>query len=56
MDISDAGPRAASFGAAGLRGIHSRSILRVPEYVEKLTRSGVDPRGRPSAMSRAAER
>ena len=33
---------------ADLRGIHSHGVLRVSEYVTKLTEGGVDPRGRPS--------
>ncbi|MDJ0896293.1 MAG: Ldh family oxidoreductase [Alphaproteobacteria bacterium] len=32
---------------ADLRGIHSHGVLRVPDYVAKLTKEGVDPRGRP---------
>lgn len=32
---------------ADLRGIHSHGVLRVPEYVQKLTTGGVDPRGQP---------
>ena len=32
---------------ADLRGIHSHGVMRVPLYVDKLTRGGVDPRGRP---------
>lgn len=36
---------------ADLRGIHSHGVLRVPEYVVKLTRGGVDPRGAPRLIS-----
>ncbi|HXF61356.1 MAG TPA: Ldh family oxidoreductase [Caldilineaceae bacterium] len=32
---------------ADLRGIHSHGVLRVPEYVQKLTTGGVDPQGQP---------
>jgi LDH2 family malate/lactate/ureidoglycolate dehydrogenase len=32
---------------ADLSGIHSHGVLRVPEYVKKLTTGGVDPVGRP---------
>jgi LDH2 family malate/lactate/ureidoglycolate dehydrogenase len=32
---------------ADLRGIHSHGVLRVPDYVAKLTEQGVDPKGRP---------
>ncbi len=35
---------------ADLRGIHSHGVLRVPEYVVKLTRGGVDPRGEPQIV------
>lgn len=35
---------------ADLSGIHSHGVLRVPEYVKKLTHGGVDPRGRPQIM------
>ena len=36
---------------ADLRGIHSHGVLRVPDYVKKLTQEGVDPRGRPEVIS-----
>ena len=32
---------------ADLRGVHSHGTLRVPDYVAKLTKDGVNPRGRP---------
>ena len=32
---------------ADLRGIHSHGVMRVPLYVGKLTKGGVDPKGRP---------
>lgn len=32
---------------ADLGGVHSHGVLRVPEYVLRLTKGGVDPRGRP---------
>lgn len=35
---------------ADLRGIHSHGVLRVPEYVVKLTRGGVNPRGVPQIV------
>jgi LDH2 family malate/lactate/ureidoglycolate dehydrogenase len=44
----DATVLADSLVAADLRGVHSHGVLRVPEYVKKLTVGGVDPRGRPS--------
>jgi LDH2 family malate/lactate/ureidoglycolate dehydrogenase len=47
-----AGPDAAlladSLVAADLGGVHSHGVLRVPEYVKKLTAGGVNPRGRPA--------
>jgi LDH2 family malate/lactate/ureidoglycolate dehydrogenase len=35
---------------ADLSGIHSHGVLRVPEYVKKLTTGGVNPTGRPSVV------
>jgi LDH2 family malate/lactate/ureidoglycolate dehydrogenase len=34
-----------------LRGVHSHGVLRVPDYVKKLTQEGVDPRGTPRFVS-----
>jgi LDH2 family malate/lactate/ureidoglycolate dehydrogenase len=48
MDQADAELLADSLIAADLRGVHSHGVLRVPEYVKKLTVGGVNPRGRPS--------
>lgn len=36
---------------ADLRGCHSHGVLRVPEYVQKLTSGGVDPRAKPTIVS-----
>jgi L-2-hydroxycarboxylate dehydrogenase (NAD+) len=47
MEARDAGLLADSLVVADLRGVHSHGVLRVPEYVRKLTHGGVDPRGRP---------
>jgi LDH2 family malate/lactate/ureidoglycolate dehydrogenase len=47
MDSAGAGLLADSLVFADLRGIHSHGVLRVPEYVEKLTTKGVDPKGKP---------
>jgi LDH2 family malate/lactate/ureidoglycolate dehydrogenase len=47
MDVRDAALLADTLVAADLRGVHSHGVLRVLEYVRKLTRGGVDPRGRP---------
>ncbi len=50
MDGADAGLLAESLVQADLRGIHSHGVLRVPDYVAKLTREGVDPAGRPTLL------
>jgi LDH2 family malate/lactate/ureidoglycolate dehydrogenase len=50
MDARDAGLLADSLVQADLGGVHSHGVLRVPEYVRKLTREGVDPRGRPRVV------
>ena len=48
MASADAGLLAETLAAADLRGVHSHGTMRVPDYVGKLTRGGVDPAGRPS--------
>jgi LDH2 family malate/lactate/ureidoglycolate dehydrogenase len=50
MSDEDAGLLATTLVHADLRGIHSHGVLRVPDYVKKLTADGVDPRGRPSIV------
>ena len=50
MGGRDAAYLAGSLVDADLRGVHSHGVLRVPEYVKKLTVGGVDPRGRPSVV------
>jgi LDH2 family malate/lactate/ureidoglycolate dehydrogenase len=50
MRADDAGLLAESLVFADLRGVHSHGVLRVPEYVKKLTIGGVDPRGVPSVV------
>src|SRR5580765_8074011 len=50
MDEADAAHLAGSLIDADLRGVHSHGVLRVPEYVKKLTTGGVDPRGRPRVV------
>lgn len=47
MGAIDAALLADTLVHADLRGIHSHGVLRVPEYVAKLTEGGVDPVGRP---------
>jgi LDH2 family malate/lactate/ureidoglycolate dehydrogenase len=53
MDEADAALLAAALVDADQRGIHSHGTLRVPDYVHKLTKGGVDPRGRPRVASEA---
>src|SRR3954470_5806336 len=48
---ADATYLASSLVDADLRGVHSHGVLRVPEYVRKLTVGGVDPRGQPAVVS-----
>jgi LDH2 family malate/lactate/ureidoglycolate dehydrogenase len=50
MSAADAALLAGSLIAADLRGVHSHGVLRVPEYVDKLTTGGVDPTGRPRVV------
>lgn len=51
MSDADRWLLARSLVHADLRGIHSHGVLRVPDYIAKLTRDGVDPAGRPSVIS-----
>lgn len=51
MDEADAGLLADALIHADLRGVHSHGVLRVPDYVKKLTVDGVDPKGRPKVVS-----
>lgn len=50
MQVDDAHLLADSLVAADLRGVHSHGVLRVPEYVKKLTVGGVDPSGQPTVV------
>ena len=52
MSDDDAALLADSLVQADLRGIHSHGVLRVPDYVAKLTREGVNPRGVPRVARR----
>jgi len=54
MSDEDAALLAESLVRADLRGVHSHGVLRVPDYVKKLTKEGVDPRGRPRIVSERA--
>ena len=51
MSQGDAGLLADSLVDADLGGTHSHGVLRVPDYVEKLTTQGVDPKGQPSIIN-----
>lgn len=48
MNDADAALLADSLVVADLTGVHSHGVLRVPEYVKKLTVGGVNPRGTPT--------
>ncbi len=48
MNDADAALLADTLVAADLAGVHSHGVLRVPEYVGKLTTGGVNPRGVPT--------
>lgn len=50
MSTDDATLLAQSLIDSDLRGIHSHGVLRVPDYVEKLTTGGVNPQGRPQRV------
>jgi LDH2 family malate/lactate/ureidoglycolate dehydrogenase len=51
MQGADAALLADSLVHADSRGIHSHGVMRVPDYVHKLTKGGVDPRGRPRVVA-----
>lgn len=50
MGEADAALLGGSLVDADLGGVHSHGVLRVPEYVGKLTHGGVDPQGRPRVV------
>jgi hypothetical protein len=50
MDDRDALLLAQTLVRADARGVHSHGVMRVPDYVGKLTRGGVNPRGRPKIV------
>lgn len=50
MATTDAQLLADTLVYADLSGIHSHGVLRVPEYVEKLTTKGVNPQGKPQIV------
>jgi LDH2 family malate/lactate/ureidoglycolate dehydrogenase len=47
MGGEDADLVADTLVTADLQGVHSHGTYRVPDYVQRLTTGGVDPRGRP---------
>jgi len=51
MNPKDAHEVSASLVMSDLRGIHSHGVIRLPEYLDKLTKGGVDPHGRPRVVS-----
>lgn len=50
MNEEDARLLADTLVFADLRGVHSHGVMRVPDYVKKLTVEGVDPQGRPQIV------
>ena len=52
MSDDDSAVLADSLVQADLCGIHSHGVLRVPDYVAKLTGEGVNPRGVPRVATR----
>ncbi|MFZ1752781.1 MAG: Ldh family oxidoreductase, partial [Caldilineaceae bacterium] len=50
MRGDDAALLADTLVYADLSGIHSHGVLRVPEYIVKLTTGGVNPAGRPALV------
>ena len=54
MSAADAELLSDTLVTADLRGCHSHGVLRVPEYVKKLTGGGVDPKGQPCVVSERA--
>jgi L-2-hydroxycarboxylate dehydrogenase (NAD+) len=51
MSAEDARLLADTLVTADVRGVHSHGVIRVPDYVKKLTAEGVDPHGRPRIVS-----
>jgi LDH2 family malate/lactate/ureidoglycolate dehydrogenase len=50
MREADARTVADNLVDADVRGVHSHGVLRVPDYVAKLTHGGVDPVGAPTVV------
>lgn len=53
MAADDAALLSDQLVQADLRGIHSHGVMRVPHYVGRLTKGGVDPKGRPRVVKDA---
>jgi L-2-hydroxycarboxylate dehydrogenase (NAD+) len=51
MLVEDATLLAETLVHSDIRGVHSHGVLRVPDYVMKLTKGGVNPRGQPQIVS-----
>ena len=54
MSPADAALLAETLVHSDRRGVHSHGVIRIPDYVKKLTADGVDPRGVPAIVSRRA--
>ncbi len=54
MSDADAGLLAETLVHSDRRGVHSHGVIRVPDYVKKLTVDGVDARGEPTLVSQRA--
>lgn len=52
MSRADAHLLAETLVASDLRGVHSHGVIRINDYVKKVTLEGVDPRGVPTVKSR----
>ena len=52
MSGADASLLAETLVHSDRRGVHSHGVLRVPDYVKKLTLEGVDPKGQPRIVSK----
>jgi len=52
MGRPDAALLAETLVHSDRRGVHSHGVLRIPDYVKKLTEEGVDPKARPKVASR----
>lgn len=54
MSSQNAALLAETLVVADLRGVHSHGVLRVPDYVKKLTTEGVNPKGEPKVVQDSA--